>query len=400
MKLPNYVITAINLLERNGYEAYVVGGAVRDYLMGMTPHDFDLSTNATPIDVKKVFKSYFVIDTGLKHGTVSVMIDKHLLEITTYRFEEEYTDYRRPNEVHFIKNIKEDLIRRDFTINAICFNKDILDLVGGINDLNLKLIRAIGDPIKRFTEDPLRILRALRFASVLDFKIEENTKTAIIKNFSLLKKVSKERINSEFSKILLGKNSKNILLEYKTLLEEYVLRANINETNIIASTYLENDLILRLACLFIDFDYKEIEEKLLALKYPKKHIKKIVLIIENYNLDLNIDKLGIMKILKKVDYDIIGLIIKIKYAYLKVENQNSNILDSYAYIYKSLKSKYLKLKDLKINGKDLIEIGFKEGIEIKYVLEKLLDECISGLENEYEVLIKKAEEYRNEIYKT
>ncbi|MFA7435589.1 MAG: CCA tRNA nucleotidyltransferase [Bacilli bacterium] len=400
MKLPNYVITAINLLERNGYEAYVVGGAVRDYLMGMTPHDFDLSTNATPIDVKKVFKSYFVIDTGIKHGTVSVMIDKHLLEITTYRFEEEYTDYRRPNEVHFIKNIKEDLIRRDFTINAICFNKDILDLVGGINDLNLKLIRAIGDPIKRFTEDPLRILRALRFASVLDFKIEENTKTAIIKNFSLLEKVSKERINSEFSKILLGKNSKNILLEYKTLLEEYVLRTNINETNIIASTYLENDLILRLACLFIDFDYKEIEEKLLALKYPKKHIKKIVLIIENYNLDLNIDKLGIMKILKKVDYDIIGLIIKIKYAYLKVENQNSNILDSYAYIYKSLKSKYLKLKDLKINGKDLIEIGFKEGIEIKYVLEKLLDECISGLENEYEVLIKKAEEYRNEIYKT
>lgn len=400
MKLPNYVITAINLLERNGYEAYVVGGAVRDYLMGMTPHDFDLSTNATPIDVKKVFKSYFVIDTGIKHGTVSVMIDKHLLEITTYRFEEEYTDYRRPNEVHFIKNIKEDLIRRDFTINAICFNKDILDLVGGINDLNLKLIRAIGDPIKRFTEDPLRILRALRFSSVLDFKIEENTKTAIIKNFSLLEKVSKERINSEFSKILLGKNSKNILLEYKTLLEEYVLRANINETNIIASTYLENDLILRLACLFIDFDYKEIEEKLLALKYPKKHIKKIVLIIENYNLDLNIDKLGIMKILKKVDYDIIGLIIKIKYAYLKVENQNSNILDSYAYIYKSLKSKYLKLKDLKINGKDLIEIGFKEGIEIKYVLEKLLDECISGLENEYEVLIKKAEEYRNEIYKT
>ena len=400
MKLPNYVITAINLLERNGYEAYVVGGAVRDYLMGMTPHDFDLSTNATPIDVKKVFKSYFVIDTGIKHGTVSVMIDKHLLEITTYRFEEEYTDYRRPNEVHFIKNIKEDLIRRDFTINAICFNKDILDLVGGINDLNLKLIRAIGDPIKRFTEDPLRILRALRFSSVLDFKIEENTKTAIIKNFSLLEKVSKERINSEFSKILLGKNSKNILLEYKTLLEEYVLRTNINETNIIASTYLENDLILRLACLFIDFDYKEIEEKLLALKYPKKHIKKIVLIIENYNLDLNIDKLGIMKILKKVDYDIIGLIIKIKYAYLKVENQNSNILDSYAYIYKSLKSKYLKLKDLKINGKDLIEIGFKEGIEIKYVLEKLLDECISGLENEYEVLIKKAEEYRNEIYKT
>ncbi|MCK9471290.1 MAG: CCA tRNA nucleotidyltransferase [Bacilli bacterium] len=400
MKLPNYVITAINLLERNGYEAYVVGGAVRDYLMGMTPHDFDLSTNATPIDVKKVFKSYFVIDTGIKHGTVSVMIDKHLLEITTYRFEEEYTDYRRPNEVHFIKNIKEDLIRRDFTINAICFNKDILDLVGGINDLNLKLIRAIGDPIKRFTEDPLRILRALRFSSVLDFKIEENTKTAIIKNFSLLEKVSKERINSEFSKILLGKNSKNILLEYKTLLEEYVLRTNINETNIIASTYLENDLILRLACLFIDFDYKEIEEKLLALKYPKKHIKKIVLIIENYNLDLNIDKLGIMKILKKVDYDIIDLIIKIKYAYLKVENQNSNILDSYAYIYKSLKSKYLKLKDLKINGKDLIEIGFKEGIEIKYVLEKLLDECISGLENEYEVLIKKAEEYRNEIYKT
>src|SRR5690606_29463892 len=165
--------------------------------LGKTPSDYDLSTNATPEEIKQVFANYFTIDTGIKHGTVTVMIDHKLLEITTYREEEGYIDFRRPSKVTFIKNIKSDLARRDFTINAICFNRKFLDLHNGINDLENKIIKAIGKPEERFTEDPLRILRALRFASTLDFEIEKATKNAVLKYFPLLKKVSKERINVE-----------------------------------------------------------------------------------------------------------------------------------------------------------------------------------------------------------
>lgn len=393
MKLPLYVKTAINLLEKSGYEVYVVGGAVRDYLLGNIPHDFDLSTNATPIEAKEVFKNYFTIDTGLKHGTISVMINNELLEITTYRYEEEYDDFRRPNNVHFIKNIEEDLARRDFTINSIAYNKKIIDVNGGVEDLHNKIIRAIGDPLKRFIEDPLRILRALRFASVLNFEIETNTKKALISNFYMLEKVSKERINNEFSRLILGINAKNILSEYSKLIEKHILKFNLSEVLIASSILLPVDLNIRLACLCLELSSEEANNKLTDLKYSRKQIKDILLIINNYYVKIEASEISFLKLLKTVDYETIGKIINIRKAILKVEDKSLNEIQNIEYIYKSLKNKYLTIKDLKINGNDLIKLGYIEGIEIRIVLEKLLDDCLNGLLNEHSVLVKKAEEY-------
>lgn len=387
MKLPDYVLKAINLLETNNYEVYVVGGAVRDYLLGKTPSDYDLSTNATPEEIKQVFANYFTIDTGIKHGTVTVMIDHKLLEITTYREEEGYIDFRRPSKVTFIKNIKSDLARRDFTINAICFNRKFLDLHDGINDLENKIIKAIGKPEERFTEDPLRILRALRFASTLDFEIEKATKNAVLKYFPLLKKVSKERINVELSKLLVGKNVKQILIEYKDLLEKYIFKFRLSNMHINVIDEVSNDLVTKVSLLYLNSDIDDVTKSLKELKFPNKFIKKIVNILKYYGYKIVNNEVEMLKVLKVVEYVTLGIILDLKNTLEKGKYQAEINL------YQNLKAKVLRINDLKINGRDLIKIGFKEGLIIRNTLERLLDDVINGLENERNSLIKKAKEY-------
>lgn len=387
MKLPDYVLKAINLLETNNYEVYVVGGAVRDYLLGKTPSDYDLSTNATPEEIKQVFANYFTIDTGIKHGTVTVMIDHKLLEITTYREEEGYIDFRRPSKVTFIKNIKSDLARRDFTINAICFNRKFLDLHDGINDLENKIIKAIGKPEERFTEDPLRILRALRFASTLDFEIEKATKNAVLKYFPLLKKVSKERINVELSKLLVGKNVKQILIEYKDLLEKYIFKFRLSNMHINVIDEVSNDLVTKVSLLYLNSDIDDVTKSLKELKFPNKFIKKIVNVLKYYGYKIVNNEVEMLKVLKVVEYVTLGIILDLKNTLEKGKYQAEINL------YQNLKSKVLRINDLKINGRDLIKIGFKEGLIIRNTLERLLDDVINGLENERNSLIKKAKEY-------
>lgn len=387
MKLPDYVLKAINLLETNNYEVYVVGGAVRDYLLGKTPSDYDLSTNATPEEIKQVFANYFTIDTGIKHGTVTVMIDHKLLEITTYREEEGYIDFRRPSKVTFIKNIKSDLARRDFTINAICFNRKFLDLHNGINDLENKIIKAIGKPEERFTEDPLRILRALRFASTLDFEIEKATKNAVLKYFPLLKKVSKERINVELSKLLVGKNVKQILIEYKDLLEKYIFKFRLSNMHINVIDEVSNDLVTKVSLLYLNSDIDDVTKSLKELKFPNKFIKKIVNVLKYYGYKIVNNEVEMLKVLKVVEYVTLGIILDLKNTLEKGKYQAEINL------YQNLKAKVLRINDLKINGRDLIKIGFKEGLIIRNTLERLLDDVINGLENERNSLIKKAKEY-------
>lgn len=387
MKLPDYVLKAINLLETNNYEVYVVGGAVRDYLLGITPSDYDLSTNATPEEIKQVFANYFTIDTGIKHGTVTVMIDHKLLEITTYREEEGYIDFRRPSKVTFIKNIKSDLARRDFTINAICFNRKFLDLHDGINDLENKIIKAIGKPEERFTEDPLRILRALRFASTLDFEIEKATKNAVLKYFPLLKKVSKERINVELSKLLVGKNVKQILIEYKDLLEKYIFKFRLSNMHINVIDEVSNDLVTKVSLLYLNSDIDDVTKSLKELKFPNKFIKKIVNVLKYYGYKIVNNEVEMLKVLKVVEYVTLGIILDLKNTLEKGKYQAEINL------YQNLKAKVLRINDLKINGRDLIKIGFKEGLIIRNTLERLLDDVINGLENERNSLIKKAKEY-------
>lgn len=206
LKIPPKTEYVIKKLLDNGFEAYIVGGCVRDMLLGKTPNDFDVTTSAEPDDVIELFDN--TVPTGIKHGTVTVIVDSIPIEVTTFRTEGNYTDCRRPDNVQFIKSLKEDLARRDFTVNAMAYNSDmgIVDYFSGRNDLTNKILRAVGNPDKRFEEDALRILRLFRFASVLDFNIDKETEIAALENAKNLKNISCERIAAELTKGVMGKN--------------------------------------------------------------------------------------------------------------------------------------------------------------------------------------------------
>lgn len=220
MEIPSYVKRAVEILNKNGFEAYAVGGCVRDSLLGKTPHDWDMCTNALPEEICESFKDFHVIETGLKHGTVTVRIEHNSIEITTYRTDGEYIKHRKPEQVKFVSNLEEDLSRRDFTINALAFSEKsgIVDLFGGVEDLKNGVIRCVGKSERRFDEDALRILRALRFSSTYAFEIEENTSLAIHKMKDLLLEISHERVREELLKILCGKNVLEILENYKDVI--------------------------------------------------------------------------------------------------------------------------------------------------------------------------------------
>ena len=231
IKLPANVQIIINKLADSGYKAYAVGGCVRDSLLGRTPYDWDITTNATPNEVKKVFKNEKVLETGIKHGTVTIVLGGVNYEITTFRTEVGHSDMRHPDSVEFAQSIYDDLSRRDFTVNAMAYSHiDGLKFTdGAIDDLNNKIIRTVGDADKRFGEDVLRILRALRFSSVLGFEIHTDTEKAIIKNCSLLKYVSAERIKTELFKMVTGKNFKYICMAYENVLSQLLEGANISK---------------------------------------------------------------------------------------------------------------------------------------------------------------------------
>ena len=201
MELPDYVLKLLKQLNEHGYEAYVVGGAVRSYLLHLPIHDYDLTTNAMPLEIKEVFHDFHTIDTGIQHGTVTVIIDHHPIEITTYRKDSGYQDHRHPDHVEFTSALEEDCKRRDFTINALCYHPDtgIIDFFHGLDDIRNKIIRCIGDPEKRFNEDALRILRAIRFCARLSFSIEPHTREVLFAMKDTLSYVSAERITQEFT---------------------------------------------------------------------------------------------------------------------------------------------------------------------------------------------------------
>ena len=212
LKLSKGTQMVLNTLFNKGHSAYCVGGAVRDLVLGKNPSDFDVTTSATPDEVKALFKK--TIDTGIKHGTVTVLLNGESVEVTTFRSDGDYKDFRKPESVTLVKDVEKDLSRRDFTINALCYNhtEGLIDLFGGINDLENNVIRAIGNPEKRFNEDALRILRAVRFSAQLGFKIEEETKKAIKKCAPLVKNLSVERIIAEVDKIIMSDSPEHLKL--------------------------------------------------------------------------------------------------------------------------------------------------------------------------------------------
>ena len=224
MEIPEQIEEVLEKLETAGFEAYIVGGCVRDGIMGKTAHDYDITTSAEPRETERVFSDCRVVETGIKHGTVTVLFKGMSVEITTFRVDGDYPDGRHPSEVSFSRNLEDDLARRDFTMNAIAYSprRGIIDIYGGEADIKARVIRCVGEPEKRFSEDALRVMRALRFSSVLGFDIEEDTKSAIFLKKETLAKVSKERIFSELKQLLCGGNVKKVLLEYREVFAEII----------------------------------------------------------------------------------------------------------------------------------------------------------------------------------
>lgn len=389
MKLPKAVKLALKLLEDAGYEAVVVGGAVRDYLLGKNPNDYDISTNARPEEVKAVFHKYHTIDIGIKHGTVTVFINRRQIEITTYRSEKKYEDFRHPKEVVFELSLDADLQRRDFTVNAICFNGEIIDKVGGIDDLKAKLIRAIGNPLERFLEDPLRILRALRFAATLNFTIEPETREAIFKEKELLRKVSFERINLELSKLILGAASPKIIKEYYSVFQVFLPELPDNlDLNLCAYQNL-NEMTSRLAALLYGREIGIVEEALKRLKFSKNQIQQVLFLLTNKDKKIKADATEIGKLLKEIELTDLIRLVEFQIAIGKAERKELGLDKVLALLLKIDPDKCYRLKDLAVSGRDLLAKGYKEGIGIRLLLDRLLDLVIEGtLKNEKEELLQ------------
>lgn len=380
---PHDVKMIIDILNTAGHEAYAVGGCVRDMLMGNIPNDYDITTSATPKEMTEIFKAlnYTVIPTGLKHGTVTLLINSKPYEITTFRFDGEYKDHRHPESVNFTRDVKEDLIRRDFTINAMAMGNDkkIIDISSGICDIKNKVIRAVGDPNVRFCEDALRILRAVRFASRLKFSIEDATYYAAKENAHLLKYVSVERKISELSKILLSDNAKtgiDMIFEFE--LQDYIIEGLKRPTLDVSNAPLSFEC--RMAALM----YPDVYD-LSKLKLSNESMHKIKLLLERPNFDKHIDGEFIRCLMHKykdMAFDVCMLYKRSDIAKLVKEEEK--------------KHPCVEIKDLKVNGKDLMDIGIF-GKDIKHTLDFVLKEVIKNpLVNDRDKILELVKEMTSE----
>lgn len=444
MDMPKNVDTAINLLQSAGFEAYAVGGCVRDSLLGKTPNDWDITTSAKPEDMKSVFADFHCIDTGIKHGTVTVVIDGEPLEITTFRLDGEYEDNRHPKSVTFTSDLGADLGRRDFTVNAMAYSKKTgtVDLFGGQNDLKNKIIRCVGDPDRRFNEDALRILRALRFASALDFEIEEKTAQSLLKNRALLGNISEERIAKELLKLVCGKGAKRILTDFAPVLFEILPELqpmyknshdnphhcyDIYEHTLIAVESIDPEPTLRFAMLLHDcgkpavkkFDENgvahfyghqrisaEISAQILArLKVSNKFRDEILFFVSNHDrweLYENTEKMprylskfgldGVLNLLKVMRADVLAQSPEYRYRLDQIADAEETAKNLAA------QKPCLSLSELQINGRTLMDIGIPQGRKLGAVLAQLLDEVIDGVtKNTQEALTTRAREIYSEM---
>ncbi|MGL4772878.1 MAG: CCA tRNA nucleotidyltransferase [Clostridium sp.] len=419
--IPNDVNFIINTLSSNGYEGFMVGGCIRDLLLNKTPHDYDIATSAPPEDTLKLFDK--TIPTGLKHGTITILINNTPYEVTTYRTEGEYKDNRRPEEVIFVSNIKEDLSRRDFTINAFAYNETdgLIDYFNGFEDLNNQLIRCVGDSDKRFKEDALRMMRAIRFSSQLDFDIEENTLKAIKSNSNLITNISNERIRDELCKILLSKNPRKgfLLLKDTGLLTlilpelqqcigikqytPYHFEDVFNHILSVLDNCLDyNNLNLRISALLHDigkpycftidengmghfYNHQvvgaDISKQILTrLKFDNKTIDEVSLLVkEHMSVMENPKDSAIKRLINRVGVDNIFALYTLQRADINSLLNPENVIYKIDFIENRtteiLNEKLpLSIKDLNINGKDLIStLEISPGKKVGYILNCLLE---------------------------
>ena len=438
--MPEKAKYIIDRITTAGFEAYVVGGCVRDSILGRIPQDWDITTSARPEQVKALFSH--TIDTGLQHGTVTVLLEREGFEVTTYRIDGKYEDNRHPTEVIFTPSLEEDLKRRDLTINAMAYNdeKGLVDIYGGLEDIQAQIVRCVGNPIERFEEDALRILRAIRFSAQLGYRIEEKTKDAIRQLAPSLKNISAERIQTELIKLITSPNPDYLRVAFdcgvtKVFLPEFDLAMeteqnhphhcySVGEHTLHALTEVEPDKVLRLAVLFHDIgkpatltrDEKEIthfhghaqvgaditKEVLRRLKFDNDTISGVSKLVfyHDYGNDLKPDMRILRRMVNRIGEDAFPGLFQVKRAdilaqsnYLRQEKLTR--LQQWQQLYQELREKgqCASLKTMAVTGSDLIHLGMNPGRELGEVLQKLLELVLEEPENNTrEFLLAQAKE--------
>ena len=421
LKIPANATQIIERLEQAGFEAYVVGGCVRDSLLGKTPHDWDITTSALPEQVKSLFSH--TVDTGLKHGTVTVLIEKEGFEVTTYRIDGEYDDGRHPNQVQFTLSLEEDLKRRDFTINAMAYNplRGLVDLFGGINDLENKIVKCVGNPKERFSEDALRMMRAVRFAAQLDFEIDSNTKDAIKDLAPTLEVVSAERIREELCKLLVSGRPGDIVTLYelgltKVFLPEFDVMMTCEQNTphhmytvgmhtVECLRLAPDDLVLRLVMLLHDVAKPEMKttsedgrdhfrnhpivgaerakEIMHRLRFDNETTRKVVRLVRYHDERPRLTKESVRKTIVKIGADAFPDFFVVQRADIGAQSlyereQKEANINKFQQLYREIIEEHdcLSIKDMEINGRDLIDMGMKPGPEMGDVLDALFEEVV------------------------
>lgn len=437
----------IRILNQNGYRAYYVGGCVRDALLGKTPHDFDLATDALPEETEALFrgKGYPVIETGIRHGTVSVILEKKPYEITTFRTDGEYRDHRRPDRVTFVRTLREDLARRDFTVNALAFHRKegVLDYFNGRADLEGRTIRCVGRPEARFKEDALRILRALRFAAQLGFSIEQNTAQAVRSCKELLRTVSAERICAEFTGILEADAPSGILREYidvfgiflPELLPSVGFRQNnpwhlydVFEHTMVALEHTPRDLTVRLAVLFHDIGKPYVytqdgdgvghfkghaalsaqlaEQILKRLRFDRRTREDVCLLVRHHDDRIPADAASVKRLIRRLGKENAARVIRVETADHAAQNpalvaarrQEMQVIGRMIESLTQPGACCLTTADLAVDGTDVLAAGVPQGRQVGRMLERILELVTEEkLPNEREALLRYIETNKNEL---
>ena len=436
MRLPTMVQRLLSRLTEHGYSAFAVGGCVRDSLLEREPKDWDICTSALPEETRQVFAGEHVVETGLKHGTLTVVMDHVPYEITTYRVDGAYTDHRRPDRVTFVGQVDGDLARRDFTINAMAcgMNGQILDPFGGQEDLKARIIRCVGEPEKRFGEDALRILRALRFASVLDFAIHPGTEAAIRKLYPTLEHVAAERIRTELVNMLCGPGAGRILRAFPEVITFLIpcLKPEVDyhqdnphhlytvwEHTVRAVEQVPPDSVLRMTMLLHDsgkpftrttdgrgighykghqaFSAKLAEKVMEDLRFDRESGERIVRLVEAHDIPLSTERKLLLRRLNRYgEKDLRALFLIHRADRIATGTRNPEHADEHCRELNAALDDLLAekpcytLKDLAVNGRDLTELGY-QGREVGETLERLLNQVMDGeIENSRERLLEEA----------
>lgn len=421
IELPRKVVLIIKNLQRHGYDAYAVGGCVRDSILNRKPEDWDITTSAKPEQVKRIFRR--TVDTGIEHGTVTVLIGKDGFEVTTYRVDGLYEDGRHPKEVTFTSRLEEDLKRRDFTINAMAYNDDerLVDAFGGMRDLNYHLIRCVGDPKERFSEDALRILRAVRFSAQLAFPIEPETAEAIKSLAPNLEKISAERIQAELVKLLVSDHPERIQDACELGITKVVLpewddmvgvkqntphhKYDVSAHTVHALQNVKNDKVLRLTMLFHDmgkpvmkttdengrdhFKGHAIASEQIAktvmkrLKFDNDTIRKVTKLVAYHDYRMEPTGANVRRAMHEIGVELFPYYLAVRLADTKAQSSYErrgkleNIIQIRELYRNALRNKEcVTLKDLAVTGTDLINLGIAPGKKLGTLLNELLDMVI------------------------